>query len=88
MAKLVFEKEINGETMLLVAATAAGNQGLFVKIIAGVGNKFWWWQTIPAGEVIACDFTNAPTCTDDPAANNTLIEAITATPESVLTYAP
>lgn len=84
--KLVCNKTLNGVTFLAVVTTANGNQGLFVKAIAGVGNPFWIWPSVPAGKVIAADFTNAPIVNTDPAINNTAIAAITATPEEVLTY--
>ena len=85
--KLVCNKTLNGVEILAVVTTANGNQGQYVKAIAGVGNPFWIWPSIPAGQVIACDFTNAPIVNSDPAVNNALIAAITATPEEVLTYA-
>lgn len=87
MAKVIFEKEINGETRLISATTPAGNQGLYVKVLVGAGNKFWWWPSIPAGQLVGCDFTDAPTCTADPTTNNALIAGITAAPEDVLTWA-
>lgn len=87
MAKVIFEKVINGETRLINATTPAGNQGSYVKVLVGVGNKFWWWPTIPAGTLVGCDFTNAPVCDDNPVVNNALISAITTDPSAVLTYA-
>lgn len=86
--KLVCNKTLNGVTFLAVVTTANGNQGLYVKAIAGVGNPYWIWPSIPAGTVIAADFTNAPIVDTDPAVNNTNIAAITALPADVLTYAP
>lgn len=86
--KLVCNKTLNGVTFLAVITTANGNQGLYVKAIAGVGNPYWIWPTIPSGQVIAADFTNAPIVDADPAVNNMNIAAITATPAEVLTYAP
>lgn len=85
--KLVCNKTLNGNTFLAVVTTANGNQGLYVKAIAGVGNPYWIWPSIPAGTVIAADFTNAPIVDADPAVNNANIAAITATPADVLTYA-
>jgi hypothetical protein len=87
MAKVIYEKVINGETRLINATTPAGNQGSFVKTLVGAGNKFWWWPTIPAGVLVACDFTDAPTCTADPVTNNALIAAITVDAADVLTFA-
>jgi hypothetical protein len=86
--KLVCNKTLNGVTFLAVVTTANGNQGLYVKAIAGVGNPYWIWPSIPAGTVIAADFTNAPIVDTDPAVNNVNIAAITALPADVLTYAP
>jgi hypothetical protein len=85
--KLFCEKVVNGETILINATTPAGNQGLFVRSIAGAGNAFWMWASVPAGQVVGCNFTDAPICTADPVVNNALIAAITATPEEKLTYA-
>lgn len=91
MAKVLYEKQIivdgNPETRLFNVTTPAGNQGSYVKALVAVGNKFWWFASIPAGQVIGCDFTNAPTATADASANNALIAAITAQPGDVLTYA-
>lgn len=86
--KMVCNITYQGVTSLRVVTTANGNQGLYVKAIAGVGNPYWIWPSIPAGTVIAADFTNAPIVDADPAVNNTNIAAITATPAEVLTYAP
>lgn len=89
--KLVCEKTINGVTQVVLATTPVGNQGSYVKSIAGVGNPFWMWNavTVPAGQrVVGCDFTNAPIVNSDAAVNNTAIAAITATPEDVLTFGP
>lgn len=85
--RLVCNKTLNGNTFLAIFTTANGNQGLFVKSIAGVGNPYWIWPTIPnQSTVIACDFTNAPVVDADPLVNNANIAAITATPEDVLTW--
>lgn len=86
--KMVCNITYQGVTSLRVVTTANGNQGLYVKAIAGVGNPYWIWPSIPAGTVIAADFTNAPIVDTDPAVNNANIAAITATPADVLTYAP
>ncbi len=86
MGKLICEKVINGETTLLNATTAEGVVGQLVKVTPGVGKPFWYWPSIPAGKVIAVDFTNAPIATNDAATNNALAAAITELPGSVLTY--
>lgn len=71
------------------SSTANGNQGRYAKAIAGVGNPFRLWPSIPnQADVIACDFANAPIVDTDPTVNNQRIAAITVTPEDVLTYAP
>jgi hypothetical protein len=88
MGKLICEKEINGETVLLNLTTAAGVAAALVKSTPGVGKSYWYWPSMPAGQVIAADFTGAPVATADTATNSAAIAAITATPEEVLTYAP
>lgn len=90
MAKVLFVKTvlIDGvptET-LFAPTTPAGNQGLYVRSMAGVGNKFWWFASIPAGQIASCDFTDAPTVSSDVAANNAAIAAITVSPTDVITY--
>lgn len=91
MAKVFFEKEIlidGVPTMKLFnVTTPIGNQGNYVRSLCA-GLPFWWFASIPAGQVIGCDFTNAPTAAADAATNNTLIAAITALPADVLSYAP
>lgn len=85
--KLICEKTINGVTAVRSFTTPAiGNQGLFVKSIAGPGNPFWMWPSVPSGVIIGADFTDAPICTDNATTNNQLIAAITAAPEEVLIY--
>lgn len=96
MAKCIFERVLNGNTVLVNATTPPGTleqQATYVKSLVdgkAVDNKFWWWPTIPSGKVIGCDFTNAPQI--QPSPDNTIADvqalmgAITATPESVLTY--
>lgn len=86
--KLVCERPINGVDTLVVVTTAPGNQGLWVKVIVPAGKPYWIWDNIPAGEVVACDFTGAPIVSDDVATNNANIAAITVEPGDVLTYAP
>ncbi len=86
--KIVFEREIDGVQTLISAVTAPGNQGYWVKVLVPIGNPYWMWDQIPAGQVIAADFTGAPLSTNDVALNNSNIAAITALPEDVLTYAP
>lgn len=91
MAKVLYEKNIivdgQPETRLFNVTTPAGNQGAYVKALVPVGQKFWWFASIPSGQVVACDFTDAPAATADASANNALIAAITALPADVLTYA-
>jgi len=88
MGKLVCEQTINGEDVLRSVTTAAGVAPALVKSLPGVGKPFWYWPSIPPGQIVACDFTNAPIATNDTAANAAAIAAITATPQDVLTYAP
>lgn len=86
MAKTIFEKTVNGQTYLIAATMAQGNQGAYVLTLVKPGNPFWWFNSIPTGKVIACDFSNAPICGNTAAENNALIAAITVQPEEVLTY--
>ncbi len=86
VAKTIFEKTVNGTTYLVNATMASGNQGAYVLTLVKPGNPFWWFNSIPSGKIIACDFTNAPICGNTAAENNALIEAITTLPEAVLTY--
>jgi hypothetical protein len=87
MAKIICEKTINGVTAVRNITTPTGNQGAYVKTIVGVGNPYWWFASIPAGQVIGADFTNAPICSADAATNNTMISQINVQPEDVLIYA-
>lgn len=86
MGKLICEQTINGEQILRNITTAQGVVGALVKTTPGVGKPFWYWDSIPAGKIIACDFTNAPIATNDTAANNGLAAGITELPANVLTY--
>lgn len=86
MAKLIFERVINGVNTLVNATTASGNQGSIVLTLVKPGNPFWWFPSIPPGKVIACDFSSAPVCANTATENNVLISQITAQPEDVLTY--
>lgn len=82
-------KNIGGVDRLIVFTTANGNQGLNVRMIVGVGNKFWIWNSIPtAHKVIGADFTDAPIVDANDTVNNASIAAITVTPADVLTWAP
>lgn len=89
MAKVFFEKTVTiggVPTVVLVnATTPAGNQGQYVASMCN-GSPFWWFSSIPSGRVIGCDFTGAPIATGNSITNNGLIDAITATPNDVLTY--
>jgi hypothetical protein len=84
--RLVCWKVILGEDALRVFTTPAGNQGQYVKSIVPVGQPYWIWPSIPAGTVIACDFTAAPLSTASTASNNANIANINTLPEDVLTY--
>lgn len=88
MGKLICEKVINGETMLLNVTTAAGVVPQLLKTTPGVGKPYWYWPSIPAGSIVAVDFTNAPIASADKVANQAAIEGITAEPADVLTYLP
>ena len=83
MAKLVCMKVISGVDALRVFTTVSGAQGSIIKTIVGVGNPYWIWATIPAGTVIAADFTDAPIASADIAVNNANAAPLLATPPSV-----
>ncbi|RAI44695.1 hypothetical protein [Rhodoplanes roseus] len=86
--KVLYEKTINGQTMLMNVTTPAGNQGAYVLQLVKPGNKFFAWPSIPTGQVIGCDFTDAPVCAGTATANNDIINAgMPHTPEEVLVYA-
>lgn len=91
MAKVLYEKEVLIDGVptikLFNVTTPAGNQGLYVASLCA-GKPFWWFASIPSGQVIGCDFTGAPTATSNATTNNSLISAITELPGDVLTYAP
>ncbi len=88
MGKLVCEVRLNGEDVVKVLTTANNaNVGQFVKTVPGVGKPYWYWPSIPAGAVLAADFTNAPVATSSTDDNNAAIAAITTAPSEVLTYA-
>lgn len=86
MGKLICEKTVNGETTLLNVTTAAGVVPTLLKTTPGVGKRFWFWPSIPAGVVIAADFSNAPIVSSDKNVNQSLIDAIAIEPQEVLTY--
>ena len=88
MGKLICEKVVNGETMLLNVTTAAGVVPTLLKATPGVGKPFWYWPSIPAGTLLAADFTNAPTVSSDKAVNQAAMDAIEVEPADVLTYQP
>ncbi len=88
MSKVICEEVVNGESVIRSYTTAAGTAAAFVKVRPGAGNPFWCWPSVPSGTIIGCDFTNAPIATSSTATNQGLIDAIVATPESVLVYAP
>lgn len=83
MPKLVCEKTIGGVTAVRVFTTVSGPQGAIIKQMAGVGNPFWIWNSIPPGKVVGADFTNAPIASADVAANNAAAEPLLADPPSV-----
>jgi hypothetical protein len=85
MPKIVCTKLIGGVDTLLNLTIVAGAAPNFLKTTPGVGKPFWYWP-IPPGQVIACDFTDAPIVTASATENAALIEAITTLPEDVLSY--
>lgn len=81
--KLICEKTIGGVTAVYAFTTANGSQGAIIKQIAGVGNPYWIFSSIPAGKVIGADFSAAPICSSDIAVNNTNAAPTLAIPPSV-----
>lgn len=90
MAKVLYEKEVLIDGVptikLFNVTTPAGNQGQYVAALCA-GKPFWWFASIPSGQIIGCDFTDAPIATSNATTNNGLIAAITVLPTDVLTYA-
>jgi hypothetical protein len=83
MPKLICEKTIAGVTAVRSFTTVAGPQGAIIKQIVGVGNPYWIWNSIPAGQVIGADFTNAPIASADISVNNANAAPLLADPPSV-----
>ena len=78
--KLVFERTLRGVTKTYTATVANGvDPGEAAKIVCGVGNAFYAFDTIP-GSVLAADFDGAPIVSADAEANNTAIAAMLANP--------
>jgi hypothetical protein len=88
MGRLVCFVNISGEDQLKVVTTVPGTAPYMVKTIPGVGKPYWYWESIPLGNVVAADFTNAPLATSNTQVNQQNMNAITATPEEVLIYDP
>jgi len=88
MAKLVCEIELKGETIVRGLTTVPSIVPVLVKTTPGVGQPFWYWDSIPAGKVVAADFTNAPIATDDADVNAGLMYAKVVDPLDVLVYDP
>ena len=93
LPKLVCMKTIGGVTALRVLTTVGGAQGSYIKLLAGVGNPYWIWNSLPVADnkVIAADFTNAPIASSDISVNNAnaaplLADPPSVAPESVLTF--
>lgn len=83
--KLVCVKTIGGVSALRVFTTAAGAQGSYIKLLAGVGNPYWIWNSLPVpdNQVIAADFTTAPIASSDISVNNANAAPLLASPPSV-----
>lgn len=78
--KFVFEKTIRGVTKVYTATVANGaDPGLVAKIVCGVGNAFYAFDSLP-GTVLAADFDGAPVVDNDVTVNNTAIDAMIANP--------
>ncbi len=83
--KLICVKTIAGVSALRVFTTVAGAQGSYIKLLAGVGNPYWIWNSLPVpdNQVIAADFTNAPIASADVSVNNANAAPLLADPSSV-----
>jgi hypothetical protein len=88
MGKIVCEITLNGEQVLKSVTTLQGTAPYCVRTTPGVGKPFWYWASIPAGTIVACDFTNAPIASSNVQENAAAIAAITVKPEDVLIYDP
>lgn len=97
MSRLVLQRTSGGSTVLEILTCVPGAEGIVahqrLKNEPGgaAGNRVWCWDTIPAGTVIAADFTNGIVVQATAAQTQTLITAFkgapTYLPEEVLTYA-
>lgn len=83
MPKLICVKTIGGVEALRVFTTVSGSQGAIIKQIVPIGTPYWIFNSIPAGTVIAADFTDAPIASTDIAVNNANAAPLLATPPSV-----
>jgi hypothetical protein len=86
VAKVICEEIVEGETVLRSWTTTQGGAAVLVKTKPGLNKPYWCWPSVPAGTIIAADFTGAPLATSNTAENAAAIAAITATPEEKLTY--
>lgn len=87
MSKLIYPETVGGVDYIRSWTCVPGTEGTIVKTRPGVGKPFWVWPSIPTGQIIAVDMTDAPLATANASTNNESIAAITATPEEKLTYA-
>lgn len=88
MGKLVCFINIHGVDQLKVVSTVPGAAQYLIRTTPGVGQPYWYWDSIPPGVVVSADFTNAPLGTTSVLTNQQNMYAITVTPEDVLTYDP
>lgn len=89
MAKVFYEEEVNGETVLRNYTTTANALPFAVMIPTrpGIGKKFWSWPSVSnVSQIIGADFTDAPTVQNTAALNLAAINAITQTPADVLIW--
>jgi hypothetical protein len=83
LPKLICVKTIGGVEALRVFTTVAGQQGAIIKQIVPLGTPYWIFSSIPAGTVVAADFTDAPLCSSDVSENNANAAPLLAVPPSV-----
>jgi hypothetical protein len=88
MGRLVCFVNISGEDQLKVITTLPGAASYLIRSTPGPGKPYWYWDTIPLGNVVGADFTTAPLGNSNAQVNQQNINAITATPQDVLIYDP
>lgn len=88
MAKVIYVETIEGVDYIRSWTTTNADTGAaLAKYRPGPGKAFWFWSSIPAGQIIGVDMSGAPIAANNTAQNKALIDAITATPAEKLVFA-